>query len=968
MSEPGAPPLDPVGQDLTVSPAAGHTALVGRQAELATVRRMVDAVPRGDGAMLLITGEAGIGKTRLVLELAARGAEVGLPVLRGRAVQGGGTFRAVAEALARPLREHSLLESARLRPFRVALGRLLPYWIEEDQATETRPGPVFDPTVVLGEGLLALLGELHRASSSSGCVLVLEDLHWADADTLSLVAYLADAVQDAPVLLVATARDDIKWPGIAGLGPQSAVTTLALTRLDQDEVATLAAARRGGAPLPAAQLHALMARSEGVPFLVEELLETAGPASRVPPTLAGLVAGRLAALPNPGRSMLVGTAVVAGDPDWRLINAMTGAPEATVLDALREAKDVGLLSAEDGRLRWRHALTREAVLASLLPPERIALAARTARVLDERNEPGDRVAAAELFVAAGHWRRAAEILVELARHDAARGALHSADELLARASATGRLVGTVAAERVRVLTLLGRVAEALEVGVAALDAGNVAGEEHAELCLRLARAAVAAGRWTEAEVHLERAGRPADPRSLVLAADAAFGAGDRGRAAALAKQAVRAAERDARFERTRVETSHEASAERASTLCEALMVLARSSSDVAATASLFRRAAQVAAEHGLTPWRVAALFGSGAVEFTNGDPAAPALAQARELAVQFGMLAQAVQADLLRADAVLLVDGPRAARPLAQRVVEGAARLRQSSMQAMAELMAAADAALMGDVPAMTALLDAAASRADAPVEVRTLAPTVRALPHLLRHDLPAAAALFDEGVPVLLSHESAAPISFFGLWALLRTAVADRDAAARAALRDHHSARSMSNRAALDYADAIAAGRAGDRQSAAAHFAEADAAIANMPWWNRLLRLVALEAAVVDGWGDPVAELRTDLAAHEQMGDPALARTCRDLLRVAGAPTRRGRGSAPVPPALRSRGVTGREADVLALVTGGLTNAQIAARLFLSPRTVETHVASLLAKTDTARRAELRAWASAHGVPSLTP
>ena len=65
---------------------------------------------------------------------------------------------------------------------------------------------------------------------------------------------------------------------------------------------------------------------------------------------------------------------------------------------------MGLLSAEDGRLQWRHALTREAVLASLLPPERIALAARTARVLDKRDEPRDRVAAAELFVAAGHWR------------------------------------------------------------------------------------------------------------------------------------------------------------------------------------------------------------------------------------------------------------------------------------------------------------------------------------------------------------------------------------------------------------------------------------------------------------------------------------------------------------------------------------------------------------------------------------
>lgn len=100
--------------------------------------------------------------------------------------------------------------------------------------------------------------------------------------------------------------------------------------------------------------------------------------------------------------------------------------------------------------------------------------------------------------------------------------------------------------------------------------------------------------------------------------------------------------------------------------------------------------------------------------------------------------------------------------------------------------------------------------------------------------------------------------------------------------------------------------------------------------------------------------------AAHEQAGDHALARTCRDLLRRVGVPTRRGRGAGPVPPRLRALGVTSRELDVLELVADGLTNAEVAARLFLSPRTVETHVASLLAKTGATSRAELRSWAGA--------
>lgn len=176
--------------------------------------------------------------------------------------------------------------------------------------------------------------------------------------------------------------------------------------------------------------------------------------------------------------------------------------------------------------------------------------------------------------------------------------------------------------------------------------------------------------------------------------------------------------------------------------------------------------------------------------------------------------------------------------------------------------------------------------------------------------------------------------------------------------MRGHHVALAVANSAALGYADAIAAGRAGAATEAAELFAATDASIAHLPWWNRLLRLFALEASVVDGWGDPVPALRTDLAAHEQVGAAALARTCRDLLRAAGAPTRR-RGGALVPPPLRSLGVTGREVEVLVLVASGLTNAEVAQRLFLSRRTVETHVANLLAKTGATGRAELRAWAS---------
>src|SRR5204862_484744 len=137
-----------------------------------------------------------IGKSRLLGEVTDRATATGLAVLRGRAVPGGGTYRPVTEALARALR--TLPDAPRLD--RAALRRLHPVG---DEDVPTVPAvATADPAVVLGEAVLALLVEQH---GGHGCVLALEDLHWADRDTLDLLAYLTDAVDGAPVLLVLTA-------------------------------------------------------------------------------------------------------------------------------------------------------------------------------------------------------------------------------------------------------------------------------------------------------------------------------------------------------------------------------------------------------------------------------------------------------------------------------------------------------------------------------------------------------------------------------------------------------------------------------------------------------------------------------------------------------------------------------------------------------------------------------------------
>ena len=895
--------------------------------------------------MLLVVGEAGIGKTRLLDEVAARATERGLPVLSGRAVQGGGTFRAVAGAvLVLDDPAHATLPA--LRPYRASLGRLLPSWAE---LADTTTVPDVDPIVVLAEGLLRLLRL--TLGSAPARVLRLEDLHWADDDTLALVEHLASVAADSPLLLACSARDDVSAHAARRLAAASGVVTLRPRRLDEREVAALAAACRGGRPVSEEEARRLWERSDGLPFAVEELL--AAPAASVPPTLAALVADRLGGLDDPARAVLHAAAVLGPELDWRLLAPVTEIPEPQVLRALRAAAGQALLVADGSALGWPHALTRDAVLAVLLPPERAVLAGRAARVLAARAGPDDEPRAAELFVEAGETDAAVALLLRLARRDAARGALRSAEQLLATAAAAAAgtaVAATITAERVTLLTLVGRTADALALGVAHLDA--VRGDDHAELCLQLARTAVAAGAWADVETYVDRAGRPGDPRSLVLRADAAFGAGRVADASELAAAAI------ARAEQVGDEHGSDVAA---AALCEALGVAGRLAwrADLDLTEALAGRAAQVAGEHGLLPWRVSALFQLGMMRMLRAGDMAPML-QSRELALDAGMLGHVAAVDYVHSDYLWLIGGPAAALPTARAADDLVRVLRPPghafSPRAMVEVLDALAGLASGRATAERTRSRSAAVAAEQGGGPR-LELMLLALTALVEHDLPRAAAELSTAVRDLRHGTSVTPpLPYVGAHVLVAAALDDRsghfDARTPAAIQV------PANRGAFAWADAIAHGRGGRPGEAAALLDEGETALAGLPWWCRLLHTVVLECAVIDGWGDPVPALRADLAAHEQADDAVLARTCRDLLRRAGAPTPRTRGGVAVPPRLRARGITAREAEVLGLVAQGLTNAQVAERLYLSARTVDTHVANLLAKTGAPTRTQLRAWA----------
>ncbi len=162
-----------------------------------------------------------------------------------------------------------------------------------------------------------------------------------------------------------------------------------------------------------------------------------------------------------------------------------------------------------------------------------------------------------------------------------------------------------------------------------------------------------------------------------------------------------------------------------------------------------------------------------------------------------------------------------------------------------------------------------------------------------------------------------------------------------------------------LQYAAAVAAGRDGDGDAATVLVADADAALRDHRWFRHVGRRLVAEAATADGWGDPVPWLREALDFFDGRGENALASACRSILRRAGAAVPRRRGATGVPGHLRAVGVTSREMEVLRLLSAGMANKEIGARLYLSPRTVERHLANLAVKTGAGRRSELVAYAA---------
>ena len=502
--------------------------LVGRDAELDGLRRALDAAARGAGGLVLLAGEPGIGKSRLVRELAALAADGGAVVLPGRAVATGGSspYRPWTEVLLEATRRHPLAADPALTPWLPALRPILPASVTGGAIGD---GPE-QPDAVRAEAVRRVL---HAVPRRGAVVVVLEDLHWADPDSLAVLEYLADHVAAEQLLCVATLRTEPRSAALElaqRLRGRPGVTSLTLDRLEPSAVGAMVQAC-----LPSAD-EATVARvarvADGVPFLVEEVLATPG----LPVTLTETVRARLAELAEGERAVIQAAAVLGRFFDWRLLEAVTGQPAETVAVALERAVDSLLLAVDAGTFRFRHALSREAVVEGLLPPRRRALAVDALAAL-EAGHPGltggHRGLAADLAEQAGDGRRAATLLAAAGADALAQGALATAIADLGRAAALlddGDERAAVELPLVEALALAGRADEATAVGRRLV--GRLADPGlRADVLVRMAHADVAAGRWAPAAGHLDAA----DPLlGAAAGADVAGAAADRASVAARA--------------------------------------------------------------------------------------------------------------------------------------------------------------------------------------------------------------------------------------------------------------------------------------------------------------------------------------------------------------------------------------------------------------------------------------------------
>ncbi|GIJ56740.1 LuxR family transcriptional regulator [Virgisporangium aurantiacum] len=376
---------------------------VGRAAELAAIHSALEAAADGDGRFVLVAGDAGIGKTRLVQAACAQATLDRFGAVVGGCVQLGAV----------PLAFAPVVEMA--RGLRDELG--------SDRFAELAPPALTallggEETVGAGQLFAPLVDFLARLGRLRPWLVVFEDLHWADASTRDLIAFLGRNLRRVAVTVVLTYRSDELHrrhplrPLLADLERDSETERITLSGLNRSDLVELLIGL-GCHDVDLAGVAALLARTGGNPLYVEELVAAAPTAAALhgglPSTLSEAVLARVGRLSAPAQAVLRRAAVLGTELDDRLLAACSDLPAEQTTEALREALGAQLLVLDGRTCRFRHALLAEALYEDLLPGERQRIHVAAAQALEAgEHAPGlpDHMRWALL---AHHWNAAHDV-------------------------------------------------------------------------------------------------------------------------------------------------------------------------------------------------------------------------------------------------------------------------------------------------------------------------------------------------------------------------------------------------------------------------------------------------------------------------------------------------------------------------------------------------------------------------------
>lgn len=978
--------------------------LVGRSEELAILERLVEAARLGEPAIAFVEGNAGIGKTRLLDELAAIAVERGGLVLRGSAPPPTGQplpFAALSQLLRDVLRTVPEPGRSELVAATPELAVLQPAW-----RVDGAGGPVSTNLTVLCERLTDVIEGV--ASGGTFALVLLDDLHWADAGTLDVVSYLTRAPREAPVAIVLAARaddaaaDSPVRQARAGL-LRGRVAPVRLGPLAPEASAALLAEVTGDPNAPA-ELRQVRELAAGNPLFLTELADAARRgAPELPDTLVALVGERLAAA-SPGELAVLRVCAVVSEglPPEHLARVLD-APEPAVFEAVRSLVAQGLLAvSDDGIVCVAQPLVLEIVADTVLEAERRRIHAAVARAMvgdpgaDPRPEVERLVRVAEHWDAAGDRLRATPALIRAAGACEQVFAFTTAFELYGRvladidappaasderrlgfgtpASGTGSAGPTpgsvdgatadIRRHAVDSAILAGRP----DVAIGWADAGlarMAPSRDRGLLELSRARALLAAGAASDATAAYETAIGLLDPAPAAATtglARALVATGSPDRAIEAAESAVRAA-------RAAGSASDEAAA---------LLALGSALATAGRVDEAVRRVGEARAlrQTRSTPSIVAPRM-SRVIDLSGGlAEAARALratgpagsdsivAEARATATQLGdeagagrlSLDEAVRAfeegrwDEALGGLASLAEHP-ATRPGAIALRARIAALRGAWDVALVDLERIGGPGLVRARPADRA------AYATASVEL-----------YAGRRATDAVVAAVVEGLELAEGAPERARAAFV---AVAARGLADALLAARALRSASYADERAALLASLGTGDAPGAGDGWSRAwrlTARAEVARADGTAPDggwdgvrgawealsAPWWVAYAAYREGEAALGQARGRDAArgalvranQLATDLEAAPLLGDiAALAARSRIDLAVAEP--------VPAPKAERALPISAREEEVLVLLAQGLTNKEIAAELFISEKTAAHHVEHIFDKLGVSSRVE---------------